>query len=111
MWTVEFDEEFFAEVEAWPRKVQAALASRIPLLEAFGPQLGRPHADTLAGSKVSRLKELRMLVDREPWRIAFAFDERRRAILLCGGSKAGVKETRFYRQLIELAEKRWADRE
>jgi len=29
------------------------------LLEEFGPQLGRPHADTLKGSRIKNLKELR----------------------------------------------------
>ena len=42
------------------------------------------------------------------WRIAFAFDPRRKAILLCGGDKSGVGEGRFYRGLNAIADKRYA---
>jgi hypothetical protein len=44
-----------------------------------------------------------------PWRLAFAFDPRRRAVLLVGGDKSGVSEKRFYRQLMEKADARFGD--
>ena len=43
------------------------------------------------------------------WRIAFAFDPERRAIMLVGGDKAGVKEKRFYRSLIATADERFEE--
>jgi len=41
------------------------------------------------------------------WRIAFAFDPKRQAILLVGGDKSGGSERRFYRHLIKKADARF----
>jgi hypothetical protein len=41
------------------------------------------------------------------WRVAFAFDLNRGAILLVAGDKSGVSEKRFYRQLIDKADERF----
>ena len=43
------------------------------------------------------------------WRVAFAFDPKRRAILLVAGNKSGVSETRFYKELIRKADERFND--
>lgn len=77
------------------------------LLEHFGPQLGRPRVDTLKGSRHSNMKELRFDAGGGVWRVAFAFDPNRKAILLIAGDKAGVSERRFYRQLIAKADQRF----
>jgi hypothetical protein len=77
------------------------------LLRQFGPQLRRPHCDTLNGSKHANMKELRFTLPDGEWRIAFAFDPRRQAILLVGGSKSGTNERRFYRDLIRVADERF----
>jgi len=50
---------------------------------------------------------LRFTASNGVWRVAFAFDPDRHAILLVAGDKAGVKERRFYRQLLALADKRF----
>lgn len=76
------------------------------LLETFGPSLGRPWADTLSGSGHANMKELRFRAADGVWRVAFAFDPRRRAIMLVCGDKAGVSEKRFYRKLIRKADSR-----
>jgi hypothetical protein len=47
------------------------------------------------------MKELRFDADGGAWRIAFAFDTYRKAILLVGGDKSGVGQRSFYRDLIE----------
>jgi hypothetical protein len=73
----------------------------------MGPQLGRPHVDTLNGSKHSNMKELRFRADNGVWRIAFAFDLKRRAILLVGGDKSGISQDKFYRNLIDIADCRF----
>jgi hypothetical protein len=70
--------------------------------------LSRPHADTLNGSKFANLKELRITADRGEWRVAYAFDAKRMAILLCAGDKSGVSERSFYRALSKKADKRFA---
>jgi hypothetical protein len=53
------------------------------------------------------MKELRFDADDGVWRIAFAFDVKRRAILLAGGDKSGVSEDKFYRKLIQIADRRF----
>ncbi len=108
-WEVGFADEFEPEFDALPETVQDELLARAKVLEVFGPALGRPHADTLNGSRHANMKELRFSVDDGVWRVAFAFDPERRAILLVAANKAGVKERRFYRRLIEIADRRFDD--
>lgn len=78
------------------------------LLGHFGPHLGRPRVDTLNDSRHPNMKELRFAAADGAWRVAFAFDPRRQAILLVAGDKSGVSEKRFYRNLIAKAEERFA---
>lgn len=73
----------------------------------FGPQLGRPRADTLRGSRHANMKELRFSAAGGEWRLAFAFDPKRKAILLVAGDKSGGSEKRFYRELIRKADERF----
>lgn len=105
-WVVVFADEFEPEFDALSEAVQDAILTRALLLEREGPSLGRPHADTLAGSRHGNMKELRCKADDGVWRIAFAFDPDRQAILLICGNKSGVNEKRFYRQLIARADER-----
>jgi hypothetical protein len=72
------------------------------VLAQEGPSLGRPRVDTLQGSQFQNLKELRVQSNGRPFRIAFSFDPKRRAIFLCGGDKTGDK--RFYEKLIKRAD-------
>jgi DNA-binding XRE family transcriptional regulator len=106
-WVVEYADEFFQEVQEYSAKVQQKIAAMALLLEEFGPELGRPKVDILKGSKYSNMKELRFDVDRGVWRVAFAFDPKRKGILLNAGDKSGVGETRFYRELIAIADERY----
>ena len=77
------------------------------LLQQFGPRLGRPFVDTLKGSKHANMKELRFEWQRQVWRVAFAFDPQRQAILLAGGDKGGADQRRFYGRLIAMADSRF----
>lgn len=77
------------------------------LLAAFGPNLGRPTVDTLKGSRHANMKELRFSCQGGVWRVAFAFDPRRQAILLIGGDKGGADQRRFYKHLIRVADERF----
>ena len=54
------------------------------------------------------MKELRFEAAGGVWRVAFAFDPRRSAILLVAGDKSGGGETRFYKRLIQTADRRFA---
>ncbi|MEO5371861.1 MAG: type II toxin-antitoxin system RelE/ParE family toxin [Magnetococcus sp. DMHC-1] len=108
-WTVVFHDAFDAEFSVYSRDVQTALLARARLLEQFGPQLGRPHVDTLNGSKHANMKELRFDAANGAWRVAFAFDTLRQAVVLVAGNKSGGSEKRFYRSLIAVADKRFDD--
>lgn len=106
-WLIEFCDDFAPEFEAMAEAVQDELLAQLKVLERFGPELGRPHADTLNGSKHSNMKELRFKADNGVWRVAFAFDPDRKAILLIGGDKSGSSEKRFYKALIKSADARF----
>ena len=53
------------------------------------------------------MKELRFNTTDAVWRVAFAFDPKRQAVLLVAGDKSGMNQRRFYRKLIALADKRF----
>lgn len=106
-WEVIFHPEFFAEFEALSENIQDGLLIKTLFLQKYGPQLGRPHVDTLYGSTYVNMKELRVNIENGVWRIAFAFDPDRKAILLFAGNKIGVKPALFYQNLIQIAAKRF----
>jgi hypothetical protein len=106
-WEVRFNDEFYKEFEAWSEVVQDAVFSSLGKLRIFGPSLGRPSVDTLKGSEYPNMKELRVDAGDGVWRIAFAFDPKRRAILLTGGNKTGISKDRFYSTLIRVADARY----
>lgn len=108
-WTVLYHDAFLPEMEALPETVQDGVLTLAELLTKTGPTLGRPHADTLTGSKHPNMKELRFNADDGVWRVAFAFDPTRRAIILVASDKAGVAQKRFYKSLIAKADTRFAE--
>lgn len=108
-WTIEFHPAFAQEFGELSEAVQDRLLAGMELLREFGPSLGRPHVDTLNGSVFGNMKELRFRVDSGVWRAAFAFDPRRQAIVLVAGNKVGHNEGRFYRSLIDKADRRYRE--
>jgi hypothetical protein len=106
-WLVDFHPRFKAEYEELSEAVQDELVAALVPLREFGPVLGRPDVDTLNDSRYANMKELRFRADGGVWRVAFAFDPRRNAILLVAGDKSGVSETKFYKRLIDKADKRY----
>jgi hypothetical protein len=107
-WIAEIGDEFKPEFFALHDDVQTEILALTRFLQQFGPQLGRPCVDTLKGSRHANMKELRFSAADGEWRVAFAFDIRRKAILLVAGEKSGVGEKRFYRELIRKADDRFA---
>lgn len=105
-WEVLFHDSFSCEFDELDEAVQDELLANARLLERFGPTLGRPRVDTLKGSRHANMKELRFAAAAGVWRVAFAFDPHRRAILLVAGDKSGGNERRFYRRLIRKADER-----
>ena len=86
-WTVRFADEFEQEFLALQQRVQDELLAVARILADYGPQLGQPCVDTLKGSKYPNMKELRFDAAGGIWRVAFAFDPRREAILLVAGDR------------------------
>jgi len=107
VWSIGMCPEFTVEFGMLEMEVQDELLAQLQLLACCGPALGRPRVDTLKGSRHSNMKELRFSVGNGVWRIAFAFDPSRCAVLLVAGDKAGISERRFYRSLIERADARF----
>ena len=106
-WTVEIGDEFEPEFNELHEDVRTELLALSPLLQQFGPQLGRPRVDTLNGSRHANMKELRFSAPDGEWRVAFAFDRTRSAILLVAGDKSGVSKKNFYKRLIAKADERF----
>lgn len=106
-WAVLFHDAFEAELLALDEHLQDELLAHARLLGEFGPNLGRPTVDGLKGSKHANMKELRFGWESGVWRIAFAFDPQRQAILLVGGDKGGADQRRFYKRLIAVADERF----
>ncbi len=106
-WIVRFHDEFEPEFLEMATEVQDELLARACVLAKLGPTLGRPQVDTLAGSRHANMKELRFSAGGGVWRVAFAFDLERAAILLVAGDKSGVSQKRFYRTLIDRADRRF----
>lgn len=105
-WIVEIGDEFEPEFDQFHEDVQTEILALARLLQQFGPQLKRPWADTLNGSRHANMKELRFSALDGEWRVAFAFDTKRKAILLVAGDKSGVSVKHFYRELIRRADER-----
>ena len=104
-WDVEFDDDFAAWFEELDEHEADAILAHAILLRTRGPHLGRPYVDRVKGSGYTNMKELRIQIDGDPWRILFAFDPRRVAIFLVGGNKGG--DNRWYKTHIPLADERF----
>ena len=108
-WIVLFHDAFDTEFAALVEDLQDELLAHAKLLAEFGPNLGRPTVDTLKGSRHANMKELRFAWNGQVWRVAFAFDPQRQAILLVGGDKCGADQRRFYKRLLTVADERYDD--
>lgn len=103
VWDVEYTEEFGRWWDTLDEGARRRVRASVLLLQAFGPSLPRPHADTIKGSRHANMKELRTQYQGRPLRTFFAFDPRRSAILLIGGDKTG--DERFYDKMIPEADR------
>lgn len=102
-WEIEVTDLYDAWFDSQAADVQDAILAHLTALAVEGPNLGRPYCDTLHGTKLGKLKELRVQVSGNPYRVLFAFDSERSAVLLLGGNKRENK--RWYDIHIPLAEK------
>ncbi len=86
---------------------QDSLAAGVELLMEYGPQLRRPHSDAVSMSEYSNMKELRVQHAGRPYRVLYAFDPKREAILLIGGDKTG--NDRWYEEFVPKADRLYTE--
>lgn len=103
MWEVEYTDEFGEWWDALSETEHISITAYVELLEKLGPNLNFPYSSGVENSKHSHMRELRVQHSGEPYRILYAFDPRRVAILLIGGKKTG--DTRWYKKFIPVADK------
>ena len=107
VWEVEYTDEFEKWWLSLDEDEQESIKASVGLLEEKGPQLGYPHSSGVQSSKHSRMRELRVQHKGEPYRILYAFDSRRTAILLIGGNKTGNDD--WYDKYVHVADKLYDD--
>ncbi|HEX2211856.1 MAG TPA: type II toxin-antitoxin system RelE/ParE family toxin [Longimicrobium sp.] len=99
---VEFTDEFGEWWDGLSVAEQIAIGAVVDLLVEHGPRLGHPHSSGIRGSRHRHMRELRVQHQGRPYRILYAFDPRRTAILLIGGDKTG--NDRWYASFIAIAD-------
>lgn len=102
-WKVEYTDEFGDWWNALTEAEQESIDASVHLLEERGPQLGYPHSSGIERSKHPHMRELRVQHRGRPFRVLYAFDPRRTAILLIGGDKSG--NDRWYEEHVLLADR------
>lgn len=103
MWDIEYTDEFASWWETLTEEEQVDIAASVGLLEERGSNLRYPHSSGINGSKYAHMRELRIQHKGHPYRVFYAFDPRRAAILLIGGNKAG--DDRWYEKYVPVADK------
>jgi len=106
MWNIETTDIFDAWYDGLDDTQRSDVLASMLLLQEKGPQLSRPHADTLYGSKFKNMKELRVQSKGQPLRAFYAFDPKRVGVILCAGNKVG-DEKQFYKKMIPVAEREY----
>ena len=104
MWSVETTDTFDEWFDSLDDIDRANVLASMMVLRKRGPMLSRPYADTVNGSSYSNMKELRVQSKGNPIRAFFAFDPKRKGILLCAGNKTG-NEKRFYEVMLPIADR------
>src|SRR5690242_67873 len=101
-WEVEYTDEFGSWWSDLSDAEQDEIAGSVELLGERGPTLPFPHSSGIGSSRHGHMRELRVQIGGDPYRIFYAFDPRRSAILLIGGNKAG--NDRFYEEYVPVAD-------
>ena len=101
-WDVEYTDEFGEWWSSLNEPEQDDIAATVGLLEEKGPSLPFPHSSGIERSRHSHMRELRIQHAGDPYRILYAFDPKRSAILLLGGNKTG--NDRWYEEYVPIAD-------
>lgn len=102
-WEVEYTDELGAWWADLTQAEQESIDASVRLLEAQGPNLGFPHTSGIERSRHRHMRELRVQHEGRPYRVLYAFDPRRCAILLIGGDKTG--DDRWYAVHVPIADR------
>lgn len=102
-WEVEFTDEFEEWWNGLNEAEQIKIDAAVRVLEEYGPDLPFPMSSGVSGSRHSRMRELRVQIRGKPFRVLYAFNPRRAAILLVGGEKTG--DERWYEIHVPIADK------
>lgn len=102
-WSIEFTDEFAEWWNGLSEGEQEDVNAKVILLQRFGPGLRRPHSGPIASSRHPNMKELIVQHAGRPYRVLYAFDPRRCAILLIGGDKTG--DDRWYEKFVPTADR------
>ena len=106
-WEVEYTDEFGEWWYTLSKGEQDSIDVVVGLLEEKGPVLSSPHSSDIKSSKHSRMRELIIQHAGNPYRVLYAFDPGRIAMLLIGGNKAG--NNRWYEEFVPIADKLYDD--
>ncbi|MGA2222933.1 MAG: type II toxin-antitoxin system RelE/ParE family toxin [Syntrophobacteraceae bacterium] len=102
-WDVEYTDEFGEWWDSLTDGEQESVRASVKLLEDFGPQIPFPHSSGVRNSRHGNMRELRIQHAGRPYRVLYAFDPRRCAILLIGGEKTG--KDRWYEEFVPIADR------
>lgn len=102
-WSVEYTDESGVWWESLTAAEQVDINAALILPQRFGPMLRYPHSSSIASSQHSHMRELRVQHAGRPYRLLYAFDPLRTAILLIGGDKTGHK--RWYEIYVPIADR------
>lgn len=102
-WNVEYTDQFEEWFVGLSEKEQDSVDKVIIMLEQLGPTLPFPYSSGINNSKYKHMRELRIQHKGKPYRVLYAFDPRRTAILLLGGNKTG--SDKWYDTFIPKADK------
>ena len=105
-WKIEYTDEFSVWWESLDEEAQISVDASILLLEQYGAHLRFPYSSSIEGSKMGHLRELRVQHRGSPYRVLYAFDTSRTAVLLIGGNKRGTNH--WYKKFVPMAEKLYA---
>ncbi|MEA3286148.1 MAG: type II toxin-antitoxin system RelE/ParE family toxin [Candidatus Marinimicrobia bacterium] len=101
-WIVEYTDQFDEWWESLSEDEQDSVAATVGVLEERGTTLRHPISSGIGSSRHSHMRELRIQHQGDPYRVLYAFDPLRAAILLIGGNKTG--NDRWYEEYVPQAD-------